>query len=359
VKALPTCTLKEDPQAWAHALGISQEAVDLYLRSDVLDLHIDSFLWHRIFRYDLTKAHGPSWLPGVFWSQVDFPRIRQAAITGATWVFTTNPAVAAAERPRRLLENLHTFERLLESVSEHFAIVRSEAEYQQCKQQGKHGIFLGIQGGNALDFRHDSLDLRPDGVILRITLVHMHSSKLGGTSFPLGQQGQTGLNPFGKDFVRHMNHKRIFVDLSHCDRKTFFDTVAIHHKDKPFLITHTGVSGVYPHWRNVDDEQLRAVAAFGGTVGIIFHSAYLGDPLWRGNSSSIVDHLAHIIRTVGEDYASLGSDWDGFIVTPRDMPTCLELPRLVQRMLDRRWQPERIQKILGGNFLRVVKALRG
>ena len=70
-------------------------------------------------------------------------------------------------------------------------------------------------------------------------------------------------------------------------------------------------------------------------------------------------HLAHIVDTVGEDYASLGSDWDGMIVTPRDMPTCMETPRLVQHMLDRGWSDTRIQKVLGGNFLRVVAALRG
>jgi membrane dipeptidase len=62
---------------------------------------------------------------------------------------------------------------------------------------------------------------------------------------------------------------------------------------------------------------------------------------------------------VGEDFASLGSDWDGAIVTPRDMPTCLELPRLVQIMLDRGWSETRIQKILGGNFLRTLRHLRG
>ena len=63
--------------------------------------------------------------------------------------------------------------------------------------------------------------------------------------------------------------------------------------------------------------------------------------------------------TVGEDHAALGSDWDGAIITPRDMPTCLELPRLVQLMLERGFSPQRITKVLGGNFLRALRALRG
>lgn len=70
-------------------------------------------------------------------------------------------------------------------------------------------------------------------------------------------------------------------------------------------------------------------------------------------------HLQHIVSTVGADHASLGSDWDGAIWPPRDMPTCLELPRLVQLMLDAGMDPDTVQKILGKSFLRTVQALRG
>jgi membrane dipeptidase len=78
-----------------------------------------------------------------------------------------------------------------------------------------------------------------------------------------------------------------------------------------------------------------------------------------GRCAAIVDHMQHIIDTVGDDHVSLGSDWDGAIITPRDMPTCLELPKLVQVMLDRNFSTDRIRKILGGNFLRVLRHLRG
>jgi membrane dipeptidase len=91
----------------------------------------------------------------------------------------------------------------------------------------------------------------------------------------------------------------------------------------------------------------------------MYHSSFLGDAVLGGRLLSIVRHLEHVIEVVGEDHASLGSDWDGAIITPRDMPTCLELPRLVQAMLDRRWSSERIQKVLGANFLRCLVALRG
>src|SRR6187399_2995229 len=87
----PLLDHREDPGAWARELGISREAVELYLASDVIDLHIDSFIWTRIVGYDLTKRHGHGLLGARIYSQVDLPRIREACVTGGTWVITTNP----------------------------------------------------------------------------------------------------------------------------------------------------------------------------------------------------------------------------------------------------------------------------
>ena len=134
----------------------------------------------------------------------------------------------------------------------------------------------------------------------------------------------------------------------------------MHDRSQPLLVTHTGVAGVHADWRNVDDEQLRAVADTGGVVGVMYQaasSAVRTGAVAARRRSSITSRTSS--TTVGEDHAALGSDWDGAIVTPRDMPTCLELPRLVQLMLDRGFPPERIQKILGGNFLRALGQLRG
>src|SRR4029079_10276916 len=80
-----------DPVTWARSLGISREAVELYLASDVIDLHIDTFIWNRVFGYDLTKRHGLGLLGARFYSQVDLPRLHEARITGGVWVITTNP----------------------------------------------------------------------------------------------------------------------------------------------------------------------------------------------------------------------------------------------------------------------------
>ena len=343
------------PQS-AKTLGISGDAWALHSDADVLDLHVDSFIWRRVFGYDFRSRHA-AFTRGVMMSQFDLPRARDGGVNGATWVITTNPLGDARDREAKFFENLGELTALLESPEAAARVVRSVAEYRAARASGLHAAFIGVQGGNALAYSLDAIDRLSPGIILRVTILHLTSSRLGATSSPLG--GNSGLTAFGKDYVRRLNAHKILVDLAHISPAGFWDAVAAHDPTLPFVVTHTGVSGVFPHWRNLDDAQLRAVAESGGTVGIMYHSEFLGDRLFGGRLETIVRHIEHVINAAGEDAVSLGSDWDGSIVTPRDMPTVLELPRLTQAMLDRQWTEVRIRKVLGLNFLRVVQAVRG
>jgi membrane dipeptidase len=348
--------VKSSPD-WARELGIPTEAIELYRSSDVIDLHIDSFIWQRTLGYDLTKRHRPP-LWGAFLGQVDFPRIREAEVSGATWVITTNPMRDPADRARTLEANLDQFCRTFERVPAHFQVVTSAREYDLSRAAGKHAAFLGIQGGNALDLSLPELARLCDGRVLRITLVHLSSSRIGSTSSPLRLR-DTGLSAFGGQMVELMNERKVLVDLAHISAEGFWAACDAHASNVPFLVTHTGVSSVYRHWRNLDDRQIRAVARSGGVVGIMYHAPFLGDRPWAGRVDTIARHLEHVLKVAGEDTPALGSDWDGSIITPRDMPTCLELPRLVAALSKRGITDRAIQKILGLNFLRVVREVRG
>lgn len=346
-------------EAWARELGIPTAAVELYRSTDVIDLHIDSFIWQRTFGYDLSKRHRPPpLLAGAFLGQVDFPRILQAEISGATWVITTNPVREAADRARVFEDNLTQLERTFQREAARFELVRNGREYDAARAAGKHAAFIGIQGGNALDWDLSDMARLCDDRVLRITLVHLSSSRIGSTSSPMRLQ-DLGLSAFGTQVVELLNERRILVDLAHISARGFWAACEAHAADVPFVVTHTGVSGVYRHWRNLDDDQIRAVARSGGVVGIMYHAPFLGDRPWAGRVETIARHLEHVINVAGEDVAALGSDWDGSIITPRDMPTCLELPRLVAVLLKRGMKDAVIQKVLGRNFLRVVRDVRG
>ncbi|TNF61554.1 MAG: hypothetical protein EP303_05450 [Deltaproteobacteria bacterium] len=344
-----------DAATTASELGVTTEAVELFRSSDAIDLHLESFIWHRIFGYDLNRPHRGGLFGRSFFGHADFPTARDCGLGGATWVITTNPARSARGRRRAFEHNLRALRALLDD-SPGITHVRTAKEFRAARRAGEHAAFIGIQGGNALDDGIEALELIADRSVLRVTLIHLTSSRLGASSAP-GSSRSAGLADFGRAYVERLNELHVGVDLAHISRRGFFDAVEVHDKSQPLFVTHTGLAGVYEHWRNITDEQLRIVADTGGTVGVMLHASFLGR---RGVSArTVVDHLAHIVDTVGEDHASIGTDYDGAIRPPKDLPGLWTLPRLVEEMLARGWSDVRIRKILGGNALRAIEALRG
>src|SRR3954467_6291280 len=117
---------EEDPQARAARLGVSEQALALHDDSDVIDLHVDSFIWRRTFGYDFRRRHA-AFTAGVMLSQFDLPRAREAGIDGATWVITTNPLGDARDRETAFFENLGELTALLESPEAEARVVKSAA----------------------------------------------------------------------------------------------------------------------------------------------------------------------------------------------------------------------------------------
>lgn len=350
-------SFRQDPAAWARALQISVDAISLYLSSDVIDLHIDSFIWTRLFGYQLQLRHGRGLLAARYCRQVDIPRIREAQIAGATWVITTNPWRSAKGRARAFARNREKLTAILASANNDVCNVRTMTEYAAARKANKHAAFVGIQGGNALE-DPASWELLNDRSVLRVTLVHLTNSALGCTSSPLNWGLDRGLSALGHEFIEYLNHQKVLVDLAHTSERTFWDAISLHDRSLPIIVSHTGMSSVYPHWRNLTDDQLRAVADTGGIVGIFFHGPFLGGGPFGGSVRDIAKHIVHAVRTIGAEHVALGSDWDGFIATPLDMPTCLELPKLVQALQNEKLSDEQIQLVLGGSFLRLLRIIR-
>ena len=348
-----------EEQALAKKQGISVEAVQLARASEIIDLHIEGYLVPRLIPYDPYRHHKPGKLGGLYLGHLDFPRIIEGGLTGAMWSITTNPFRSGKSRWSCFLKNLDKMSTLINNTNGRFEIVRNHSEYMAARKRGAHACLVSIQGGNAVEAAPQGLDSIPDDVVTRITLVHLTSSNYGITSSPLKLVGKRkGLSLSGVELVREMNRKRILVDLAHINPEGFWTAHEHHDKSQPLVATHTGVSGVKKHWRNLDDKQLKAIADTGGTVGIIYAINFLKTSKMPNDGSMIVEHMEHVINVVGEDYASIGSDYDGMIIPPSDLRCGSHYPRLVQHMLDRKWSSERIQKVLGLNALRVLKEIR-
>lgn len=342
-------------------LGISNEAAELFFASDVIDLHLESYSFYRSIGYHPHRRHSGTLTASHFCGHADLPRLLETGITGATWVITANPLRPESMRQNAFERQFGELVRLIEDADGRAQVVRTRAEYNLAVKQGKHACFIGVQGANALPAELDFLELYAPH-LLRITLMHLSDSEFGATSTPSARKlwgGSEGLSHRGHSLVERMNALRIGVDLAHIHPRGFWDAVQRNDPSRPLLVTHTGVHGAHPHWRNLDDEQLKAIARNDGVVGIILNSAYLGDSMFAGRLQSFVKHIEHAVRVMGDDHVAIGSDWDGLISTPRDMPTCAELPLLVDALLGRGFSTESVQKILGQNVLRVVERLKG
>src|SRR5690606_833270 len=146
-------------------------AIDLYFASEVIDLHLDTFIWQRLFGYDLRKRHGLGPLGGRFMGQADLPRVREARLAGAFWIITTNPLRSRSGRRRAAPHNLGRLAQLLQGRPD-VTVVRDPSAYAQAKAAGKHAAFLGIQGGNALELTLDDFDRPELAQLSLVTLMH-------------------------------------------------------------------------------------------------------------------------------------------------------------------------------------------
>lgn len=347
-----------DARTLAARLRCSVEAVELTRACDVIDLHLDTFIWCRTVGYDVFARHAGGPFGRRFGGHVDLPRLRDGGLTGAMWSITTNPFRSARRRWAVFLENLAALRALFARSGGALVEVRTAADYAAARARGAHAAWIAIQGLHAVEAAPAGVASIPDDCVVRATVVHLTNAVYGGTSSPLGLRRDRRLTAAGRDAVRAMNARRILVDLAHIHEDAFWDAVAVHDRTQPLVATHTGVAGVRPHWRNLTDAQVKAIADTGGVVGVIYAQAFLQRRGGPTDAAMLVEHLEHVVRVAGEDVPAVGSDYDGMIVPPPDVPGADAYPTLVQHMLDRRWPETRIRKVLGGNFLRALAMVR-
>jgi membrane dipeptidase len=166
----------------------------------------------------------------------------------------------------------------------------------------------------------------------------------------------TGLTQIGVELIKECEHLGIVVDVSHMTDQSFWDTMKV--GTKPVIATHSSVRAICGQKRNLTDDQIRAIAGNGGTIGINFSMSFLRHDLESTADVTLdetVDHFDHIIRLVGDEHVSFGSDYDGGIRPPPEIGDCSQLGNLVAAFQRRGYPDGRIERIANGNFRRVLR----
>jgi membrane dipeptidase len=325
------------------------EARALHDEVPVIDLHADTPKLMAELGYDVAAAHTRP-LPRRFnfAGHVDLPRMRAGGLAAQLFGLWTVPY------PQRgcaasVHHQLDALDRAARANPGRLGWALTAEQVRRAPATGAVAMLAGIEGGQALEGDLDNVARFAARGVRSIGLLHFSRNQLGTPAFGRGANASDGLTALGREAIAEMNRCGVIVDLAHVNRAGFFDGIAA--ARAPVVVSHTGVAGVHPHWRNIDDEQLRAVAGTGGCVGIIFARPFLGG---RRDVEAVCDHVCHVIDVAGEQTPALGSDFDGFVVPPAGLEDVASLPNLTAALSRRGLGRDTLAKILGGNVLRVL-----
>lgn len=239
-------------------------------------------------------------------------------------------------------------EAIVEQNKQYLAIARTPADLYSNKQQGRKSIMLGIENGLALDGHLDRLQHFAQRGIVYMTLCHNGDNDICDSA--RGNHTHNGISSFGQQVVREMNRLGILVDFSHAGEKSFYD--ALEMSNQPIVCSHSSCRALCDHPRNLTDDQMRALAAKGGVMQITMYNGFLV----KDGEATVLDalrHLEHAIEVMGIDYVGIGTDFDGDGGV-RGMANSSELLNFTRLLLARGYSEQDIEKIWGGNFLRVM-----
>lgn len=340
---------------------LSAKARQLHDFLFVADLHADPLLWGRDLLVEAEHGHVdiPRLIAGgvalqVFGAPTQVPaginyEANELGLDVVTALaITQHWPVRTWQSPlQRALYMAEVLQRTADAAPDRLRVLRSAAELirfagERASKPERVSGLLAIEGLHALEGDPGNVDVLFEAGYRMMGLTHFFDNEIGGSAHGVAREGLTEL---GRQTVARIQERGIVVDLAHASPKLFDDVIAL--TKKPVVVSHGGVKGTCDNVRNLSDDQLRAVAATGGVVGIGYWDAAICDV----SMSGVVKAIRHAIGVAGVDHVGLGSDFDGATTTPFDTG---DLPYLTQALLEAGVPVAQIRKVMGDNVRRVL-----
>ena len=243
-------------------------------------------------------------------------------------------------------------EAIVAQNSSYISIARTPADLWMNKHRGLKSIMLGIENGIALDGKLENLQHFAERGIVYMTLCHNGDNDICDSA--RGNHTHNGVSAFGRQVISEMNRLGIMVDMSHTGEKSFYDALEL--STQPIVCSHSSCRALCDHPRNLTDQQMRALAQKGGVMQVTLYNGFLV----KDGEATIEDamrHLQHAIQVMGIDHVGLGTDFDGDGGI-RGLANSSELIHFTRQLMARHFNEDDIQKIWGGNFLRVMQQIQ-
>lgn len=326
--------------------------------------------------------------------QVDFPKMKKGGIDASFFALYTPNSLTSDQACTKALQLLAAVYDVLEANSDMAALALSPSQIEKNKASGLISVLIGMENGAPIGNSLSLLRFFYRAGVRYMTLTH--SGNNGICDSCAAERFWGGLSPFGREVVDEMNRLGMMVDVSHISDASFYDVVSC--SKVPVVATHSCCRALADHPRNMTDDMLRKLADNGGVVQINFYpvfldsgfaevlkasgilergesaeSAFISDPadlakreawyrvqdelqaLPRPSYRRIVDHIDHAVSVAGIDHVGIGSDFDGIEVTPAGMEDISMTGRIFDEMKRRGYSDDDIDKVAGGNFLRVFR----
>jgi len=368
---------------------VSARAKRLHDRAIVVDTHDDTpqrLLFDKTFNIGTRNKDG----------HVDIPRMREGGLDALFFSIWVPSQITGPPAVKRALDLIDSVREAVRTHPNDLMLANTAADIRRAAAEHKIAALMGMEGGHIIDDDLAVLRVYATLGVRYLTLTHFLNNNWADSS--TDKPAHNGLTAFGKDVVRELNRLGVIVDVSHVSDKTFYDALEV--TKAPVMASHSSSRSISNHPRNMTDDMMRALAKNGGVIMINYAAAFLSEEFrvasekksgnivaamaamskkCGGNEActimenerieheammkgelpkvmwdKIVEHVDHAVKVAGVDHVGLGSDFDGATM-PLGMEDVSKLPKITDALLKKGYSEPDIEKILGGNILRVME----
>jgi len=274
-------------------------------------------------------------------------------------------------------------------------------EIKSAKKNNELSLPIAMEGGEALENKIENLEYFIEKGLFYFGPTWNHSLDWVSSGYGETHKKSTlktfGLNKFGTEVIRTCQENRVLVDVSHIGEKSFWDIIAI--SDKPIIASHSSVYQLCPHFRNLQDDQIKTIKNTSGLIGLNPYPSFI-DPTFKireekirntyrqhineiadrqkttagkwiakqhflqkklssvcPNMDIFIDHIEYIVKMIGIDFVGIGSDYDGLDCLPKGWNDCMDHMLIAEQLDKRGYNSNEIEKIMGKNILRVLEEI--
>ena len=364
---------------------------DIHLESFVADTHNDVLL--RAMEGQNILEYHPE-------SHSDLEKFKLGGVDLQVFSIWVSPD----EKEKKYFENannmINKLNFLISRVPKDWGLAKSYQDITYNSRKNKMSCVIGVEGGHIIGRDISKLEALHDRGMRYLGLTWNNSNYIASSAkdetFNRNSLSNIGLSNFGIEVVQKCNELGVIIDVSHAGEQAFWDVVD--QSQEPIIASHSSVYALCPHYRNLKDDQIKAIAKTGGAVFINFYPGYIDstfqqkaeiinmkyeveldilaekyDPLsnqyWfeemkllkhekariAPSINDVIKHISYIVNLVGVDYVGIGSDYDGVEIMPTGLENVSKLPFLTKKLIEHGYTIREVRKILGGNFKRIFK----